>query len=191
MAEFDKITTDKRIIAGTHAVEQRDRITKKLIEDANKQVKWCCNHADSPAKYNLIVDSVSVNYSITPVALRRLLFNNIHESVLSCLYFKSMVRTFIFRCGYDGEKSSQQNGAKTNIDRDVKNNNELENNAIEDDVAYDDVITIDEATYKKYFSKKMKNEKLFSLKNTVFNRSFQRREKISKKRGNLEGIGGV
>jgi hypothetical protein len=44
---------------------------------------------------------------------------------------------------------------------------------------------------KKYFSKKMKNEKLFSLKNTVFNRSFQGREKISKKRGNLEGIGGV
>lgn len=152
MAEFDKITTDKRIIAGTHAVEQRDRITKKLIEDANKQVKWCCNHADSPAKYNLIVDSVSVNYCITPVALRRLLFNNIHESVLSCLYFKSMVRTFIFRCGYDGEKSSQENGAKTNIDRDVKNNNELENNAIEDDVAYDDVITIDEATYNDFLT---------------------------------------
>ena len=44
---------------------------------------------------------------------------------------------------------------------------------------------------KKYFSKKIKNEKLFSLKNTVFNRSLQEREKNSKKRGNLEGNGGV
>ena len=37
----------------------------------------------------------------------------------------------------------------------------------------------------------MKNEKLFSLKNTVFNISLQEREKNSKKRGNLEGNGGV
>ena len=49
-------------------------------------------------------------------------------------------------------KSSLENGAKTNIDRDVKNNNELENNAIEDDVAYDDVITIDEATYNNFLT---------------------------------------
>lgn len=142
MTEYDHITQDKRIMAGTYAIQQRDEITKKLLLTAKTQVEWCKRHKNKPVLFDKIVDALSVKYIQTPEPLRKLLLNNANESVLSCVYFKSMVSKFISRCGYDKITRTMGN----------RNNNEqiqveLEKNAIPEDNDYLQITTITEDEY--------------------------------------------
>lgn len=115
MVEYDAITRQKRKIIGTHAIEERD-IINKLLKDTKKAIQWLNNNKHLPERYNNIVDAVSVDYTDIPIPFKRLLLNNLNESVLSRKYFKSMVETFVDRCGYDNSgyiKSTTQDNERT------------------------------------------------------------------------------
>ena len=145
LVAFDKITSDKRTLILDHSTEQYKIISQKLITDANNQVIWCAKNNRKPDMYKKIIDAVGENYDITPEPLRRLLFNNAHETTLSCIYFKSMVLTFIFRCGYDLQNQFRRND---DIDKEgYKKLVVLGAEAIDDIPNYIDITTINETEY--------------------------------------------
>lgn len=137
LADFDVINDEKR--------QMVVNFTQKRIEKINKT-----KHNDETIEqYDAIIRALTNEYQITPLPLRRLLFQNLLENELSKKYFTPMFFRFLDICGYDIISSKKKDG-KFELTKEEKNEIERNySNAIEERILYSSIESIDFETKEK------------------------------------------